>query len=184
MKELNSVLHVAGNERTERLTQVKTAAEVALTSLRARFPEAEGYRFKVTDTAPPESGFRREIRGRRGWNWGVYVIFTGTDPKISKIKLAVGRESKLMSILGLTAFLALYAAVSWIVISVLLDAYGKIDLKISDQWVALGALVVIGVPVSALIGIKFVGFILQPTFELKEAAAKEIMEATKAAWTS
>ncbi len=184
MKELNALVPLAEAgqaDQADRMARAK-AAETVLASLQERFPEAAGYRFKVTGAAPQGPGFRKEIRGRRGWNWGLYVIFDGSNPKLNNIKLIVGRESKLMTILGLFAFLGLYAAMSFAVIRELTDAHGKIDFGNSDQWFAPGALVVIGLPLAGVIALKSVGFVLQPTFELDEAAAKGIMEAAQAAW--
>jgi hypothetical protein len=94
----------------DRLNRAEGAAKDVLAQLQAQFLETEGYRYKVRTRTMQESAFCRDIRVNRGLNFGFYVIIKGTDRKMSGVKLTVGRESKLTTILGIVAFIGAIGA--------------------------------------------------------------------------
>jgi hypothetical protein len=73
---------------------LQDAGDVVLTELRALFPEAEGFQFKVYKKG-------KDIQVRRGWTWGLYVGIKDTK---KGLKLRVWRNSKLTMFLAILAF--------------------------------------------------------------------------------
>jgi hypothetical protein len=110
MAQLATVISMEEIDTADRLGYVGRAAENAVAQLQAQFPEADGYRYKVTNRAPQPSAFCRDIRVRRGLNCGMYVVIQGTGQKMSGVKLTVGRESTITTVLGIAGFLGGFGA--------------------------------------------------------------------------
>ena len=157
----------------DRLERAKLAAEYTAAALRERFPEAQGTRFSVKDEPRPQEVFRREIRLRRGINWGLYVVMNGTDRSMAKLELCVGRESRLTTILTFGAFVVGYG-LFWFVM-------GPEDIHKQDLGAVVAVLLfglVIGVALSAA-----VRYLSAPLEGFKSSAANDLFNGLRISLT-
>jgi len=140
---------------------LQDAGEVVLTELRALFPEAEGFQFKVGKKG-------EDIQVRRGLTWGLYVIVKGTK---KGLKLKVGRNSKLTTFLAFSAFsIGLILAGMWLWKND--DPLSSGFLQFFFSWAVIGSLY-------GLAAVQLVHWMMQPLLGMPSAAVTKLMDALK-----
>lgn len=189
MKETISLANVAPADRLGRL---QAATQAMLAELRARFPEAAGFKYKVEerlakwawprgakqsekeimasmDMATLKLAFRRGIRVTRGLTWGLTMDIQTIDRQMSAVKLMVLAESPLAVILGLIGLLGGIALAVAYAVARIPDWSRPNNLKLT---------VYVGMAIGLVLAA--VGwFSARPLEGVKPAMAKELMGAMR-----
>ncbi len=79
--EWNAEISLLAVSTPERQGALNGAASDALTRLQVRFPEAEGYQYKVVTKTQPM--IYSNIRVRRGLTWGMHAVYEATDKDLT-----------------------------------------------------------------------------------------------------
>src|SRR5258708_15414809 len=140
---------------------LEDAGAVVLTELRELFPEAEGFQFNVGKQG-------RDIQVRRGLTWGLYVVLKGTE---KGLKLKVGRDSKLTTVLAFSAFLTgIILAGMWLLKNEDPSKSGFVEFFFA--WALMGFLY-------GVAALQLVRVIMQPWLSVPSSAVIKLMDALK-----
>ena len=140
---------------------LQDAGDVVFTELRALFPEAEGFQFKVYKKG-------KDIQVRRGWTWGLYVVIKDTK---KGLKLKVGRNSKLTMFLAIVAFWAVVIlAGMWVLENE--NPFRSGFLEFFFTWAGVGLF-------SGLPAVQLVYWTTQPWLSMPSSAVVKLTDALK-----
>ena len=148
-------------EEEVKLKCLQDARGVVLTELRALFPEAEGFQFKVDKEG-------KHIQVMRDLTWGLYVTVKDTE---KGLKLRVGRNSKLttlVSILGFCIGITLAGMWLWKNDDPLRTGLGQFFFT----WALMG--LIYGVAL-----VQLVHWIMQPWLSMPSSAVLKLMDALR-----
>ena len=188
---MNKVVSLAKLDALDRRPKMEAATVDIVGYLKERFPESQGFAYKVEerlakwawprgtkmserellrslDHETVKRAFRRGIRVTKGLRWGLTMDIQTTDREITSLEITVLRESLLSVVIGISGvLLGIVATVG----------YGFQINAFKDDFRNLIIAVFIGFAIGA--GLALIGwFLSRPLESLKPEQAQEIFDST------